>query len=641
MATEKLLKVMLSGPRTMVDSAIRTLAMNGDFHPLKTSEILGSMDGLRAFDEPNPYADPLSSYLSLMNRLGIKPAFRDYADRDFDAESCTQFVEQQSGTAARLLTRKTAEDALIAENQQKIKAFGDYSALETDISGLLSARWCIVRFGHAEAASLPALETLDHRSEGLFLFRTGGDELLTRCICLMLPDVADAMTEELQARGFVFDKAPDPAAVSGVPKAQIAALCAEIDEATRKSKALADGLATLSREVSEELLARYSWLLFMSRAFEARTYAAWKGKRFFLEGWIPEESGSAFEEAAASLGLDCTLDKPGPADIKSAPSKFKTGFFTSIFAPFVSMYGFPAYGECDPRIFMTITYALLFGIMFGDIGQGAVLVLAGILLYKKKGAWLGRIMATVGVSSVIFGCIYGSVFGNEHWLPGFKVMEGGNMMTMLIVSVIVGVALIITCGILNIITGLRQKDYKKALFSANGVAGLVFFIGLVAGLAGKLLLKLDLFGSVPYLVFVLIVPILCLFCGEMLGKLCARRRDWLPESWGMFFIEGFFDIFEDCLSWFANCVSFLRVGAYAIAHAGMMTVVYMLSTTSSGGTAVWGVVLGNILVMVIEAVLVCIQVLRLEFYEMFGRFYSGSGHPFTPVTVDYAHPTHK
>ena len=93
------------------------------------------------------------------------------------------------------------------------------------------------------------------------------------------------------------------------------------------------------------------------------------------------------------------------------------------------------------------------------------------------------------------------------------------------------------------------------------------------------------------------------------------------------------------LAWLVVIVVLL--GAYAIAHAGMMTVVYMLSTTSSGGTAVWGVVLGNILVMVIEAVLVCIQVLRLEFYEMFGRFYSGSGHPFTPVTVDYAHPTHK
>lgn len=636
MATEKLLKAMLSGPKTMVDDAIRTLVMDGGFHPLKTSEVLGSLDGLHVFDEPNPYSDALASSIALMGKLGIKPAFREYSDEDYTAESCAQFVERQSGAVARLITRKTAEDALIAENEQKIKAFTDYSVLEADISGLLSARWCVVRFGHAEALSLPALEELDRRSEGLFLFRTGGDELLIRCICLMLPDVADAMTVELQSRGFVFDKAPDPAAVSGVPKEQVLALGAEMDAARQKSAALQEALISLAKSVTDELLRRYSWLLFMSRSFEARTYAAWKGRRFFLEGWIPEQSGSAFEEAAVTLGLDCTLEKPGHADIKNAPSKFKTGFFTSIFAPFVSMYGFPAYGECDPRIFMTLTYALLFGIMFGDIGQGAVLVLVGVLMYRKKGVWLGRIMATVGVSSVIFGCVYGSVFGNEHWLPGFKVMEGGNMMTMLIVSVVLGVGLIIICGILNIITGLRQKDYKKALFSANGVAGLVFFIGLVAGLAGTLLLDLNLFGSVPYLVFVLIVPIICLFCGDTLGKLCSHRRDWLPESWGMFFIEGFFDIFEDCLSWFANCVSFLRVGAYAIAHAGMMTVVYMLS-----GTAVWGVVLGNIIVMVIEAVLVCIQVLRLEFYEMFGRFYSGAGHPFAPVTVDYDHPNHK
>ena len=99
----------------------------------------------------------------------------------------------------------------------------------------------------------------------------------------------------------------------------------------------------------------------------------------------------------------------------------------------------------------------------------------------------------------------------------------------------------------------------------------------------------------------------------------------------MFFIDGFFGLFESCLSWFSNTVSFLRVGAYAICHAGMMMVVYLLA-----GKAIWGLVLGNALVMVVEAVLVCIQVLRLEYYEMFGRFYSGQGTPFVTRTVDYA-----
>ena len=101
---------------------------------------------------------------------------------------------------------------------------------------------------------------------------------------------------------------------------------------------------------------------------------------------------------------------------------------------------------------------------------------------------------------------------------------------------------------------------------------------------------------------------------------------------------GFFDLFEAVLSWLSNCLSFLRTGAYAIIHAIMMLVVYTLTGADSGSLSVGGViglVAGNAFVMLLETALVCIQVLRLEYYELFGRFYTGSGTPFKPVTIDY------
>lgn len=82
--------------------------------------------------------------------------------------------------------------------------------------------------------------------------------------------------------------------------------------------------------------------------------------------------------------------------------------------------GVPAYGEADPRLFLALTYCLFFGMMFGDIGQGAVLILVGLYMYKKRGMWLGGILACVGVPAILFGFIYGSVFGNEHLLPVLK-----------------------------------------------------------------------------------------------------------------------------------------------------------------------------------------------------------------------------
>lgn len=185
-------------------------------------------------------------------------------------------------------------------------------------------------------------------------------------------------------------------------------------------------------------------------------------------GWIPEADKDGFAAEARRMGCTCDFERPDALDATKAPVKLKAGFFSQIFLPFVEMYGYPVYGEANPSIFMLITYCLLFGIMFGDVGQGAVLVLAGLYMFKKRGMWLGRIVMAVGCSAIVFGFVYGSVFGNEHLLPGFKVLEEGNAMTVLLLSAGVGCVLIVVSAIFNIVTGFRQRDYHKALFSANG-----------------------------------------------------------------------------------------------------------------------------------------------------------------------------
>ena len=135
-----------------------------------------------------------------------------------------------------------------------------------------------------------------------------------------------------------------------------------------------------------------------------------------------------------------------------------------------------------------------------------------------------------------------------------------------------------------------------------------------------------------YIIVFILLPILVMFCQEPLGKLAAHRKDWKPESIGGFIAENFFEMFEVILSYVTNTVSFLRVGAYAICHAGMMLVVYTLAGDPASPVVL---VIGNILVMGIEGLMVCIQVLRLEFYEMFGRFYQSGSREFTPAVVDY------
>lgn len=177
-------------------------------------------------------------------------------------------------------------------------------------------------------------------------------------------------------------------------------------------------------------------------------------------------------------------------------------------------------------------------------------------------------------------------------------------MTILLFTAGVGVVLILISGVLNIITGFRQKDYRKALFSANGVTGVLFLAGIVGCAASDALFATGLL-STGAVWFVFALLLLSIWFGEPLISMMglAPAEHGHKTSVGMMILEGFFELFEAFLSWLSNCLSFLRVGTYAICHAIMMLIVYALSETS-GGYSIFGLVIGNIIVMGIEAALV-------------------------------------
>ena len=130
-----------------------------------------------------------------------------------------------------------------------------------------------------------------------------------------------------------------------------------------------------------------------------------------------------------------------------------------------------------------------------------------------------------------------------------------------------------------------------------------------------------------------VLPFILIFFCEPLSKLVNKEKNWQPESWGGYVVENIFESIEILLSYITNTMSFLRVGAFVLVHAGMMMVVFVLAETA-GGAGYWiTVVIGNIVVMALEALLVAIQVLRLEFYEMFSRFYAGEGRAYQPVKL--------
>ena len=126
------------------------------------------------------------------------------------------------------------------------------------------------------------------------------------------------------------------------------------------------------------------------------------------------------------------------------------------------------------------------------------------------------------------------------------------------------------------------------------------------------------------------IPLVIIFLKEPLASLVKKQAGKHSDSRVMFFVQGFFEMFEMLLSYFSNTLSFVRVGAFAVSHAAMMEVVMMLAGAESGSLNWAVVIIGNLFVCAMEGLIVGIQVLRLEYYEIFSRFHKGSGREFKP-----------
>ena len=323
---------------------------------------------------------------------------------------------------------------------------------------------------------------------------------------------------------------------------------------------------------------------------------------------------------------------------RKPPTKLKNPKIFKPFEMFIRMYGLPNYQEFDPTIFVAITYSIIFGAMFGDVGQGLCLFVGGMLLYKFKKLNLAAIVGSCGIFSTIFGFCFGSVFGFEDvieplWLRPTEAMTTlpfiGNLNTVFVVAVALGMGLVLLMMVFHIINSLRAKELGEALFDTNGVAGLVFY-GAVAAVVVLFMTGHSLPAGIV-LVVMFAVPLLVIACKEPLTNKLNKKKELIEGGKGMFVVQAFFEMFEVLLSYFSNTLSFVRIGAFAVSHAAMMQVVLMLAGAENGGTPnIIVIIVGNLVVCGMEGLIVGIQGLRLQYYEFFSRFYKGDGREFTP-----------
>ena len=326
-------------------------------------------------------------------------------------------------------------------------------------------------------------------------------------------------------------------------------------------------------------------------------------------------------------GLKVEFLDPKDLNLKP-PTKLKNNFFFRPFEQLVQMYGIPSYDEVDPTVFFGISYMLLFGSMFGDLGQGLVFILLGFYLAKNKNKDFGELLKRMGLASSFFGIMYGSVFGNEKLLPAIWIRPFESIDQTLVYAIGFGLVLLVFSYIIGFINKIRIKEYEEALFSKEGLAGFVVFISMLD-------LGLNFMGGKGFLpnkiatIAMLMALLLMIFKRPIYQLLSGQKVAYEDSDATGYYIQGAFSLLEALLTILSNIISFIRVGAFAINHVGLFLAFKTVGQmTGSGFWNIVALIIGNIVIISLEGLIVFIQSLRLEYYEMFSKYFLGEGYEF-------------
>lgn len=603
---------------------------------------LKTVHNLRPYTDKNPYDEVLKQAKEYLPRE-LK------TNRTFPDMTVTEAVELLKKAEAELfeLQQKKAE---LLEKQEKcqdsLNKILPFQEIPYDIHELLGFHYVKYRFGRISKEYFEKFERYVYDTLDTIFYKCQCDDRYVWGVYFVPSSHADKIDAVYASMHFEHFYMPDE--YMGTPKDALLKLNEGLDGINQELAALEQEMNRVVADHGDQLAAACALLERRKETFEIRKYAALTRERnqvfYILCGWMPQNQADAFRaEIEKDEKIFVVVEDDHDNVFSTPPTKLKNPKLFRPFEMYIKMYGLPAYNEMDPTIFVALTYSFIFGAMFGDVGQGLVLLIGGAILYKLKGMNLAAIVSCAGIFSTLFGFMYGSFFGFEDtvihhiWLSPKEAMMTlpiiGQMNTVFVVAIVFGMFMILTAMVLHIRVSLKNKD-AEGWFDPNGVAGFIFYGALAVVLF--LVMSGRVLPAGIVLVVVFGIPFLAMFFKEPLAAMLEKKGKAIEGSVGMYLVQSFFEMFEVLLSFFSNTLSFVRVGAFAVSHAAMMEVVLMLAGFE-GGSGNWLViVLGNIFVCAMEGLIVGIQVLRLQYYELFSRYYKGTGREFVPYEMKKA-----
>ncbi len=600
----------------------------------------------------------LRSYLGITDAEDYDETSR-YPTRD-DFDSARKIVEGVQALKAREMEA--------VENKKKVvDAYNEansFSNLKVPYAELEHLSFLSLRIGKIDPNVVD--ELIFNLSNRAVIIPLGADK--TRIVAASSKKGRFALDSELRRYGFVSLEIPEN--FKGIPDDVLAELKAQTIEEEKKLKVITLERKSYANTHSSEILRLLRCLSIGSQVKALEMSLESTQLVYRITGWIPAKNCVDVMKDLDNLTEGrIALRQYDPSEVPSVkegretvPVKLTHGKLVSNFQNLIFGYGSPLYGTIDPTPFVAFFFILLFGIMFGDAGQGLVFVLIGILMMKgviKKfpvSPDYGPIFVAIGCSSTVMGLLTGEFFANPNILAPFSRFVTGlygephnhiltlmpsaesisTLFTFFLFTITVGFLINSTGLIINIINQVSLGKIGKALFGKTGLSGAIFFWYVIF-----MVIRIFAFDSSMqvYDWIVIGISLFGVFASHPLQAAIEKHHPMFPDGFGSAVIEGFVEIIEVVSSYLSNTVSFLRVGAFALAHAVLGFIIHTMMEVvgHSGGIAaeIAVQIIGNLVVIVLEGMIVSIQVIRLQYYEFFSKFFTETGKEFTPFRFKY------
>lgn len=656
--TTEMRLVELMALKQDVQNVILYLGKNGNFQFQSKKRSVQKNDDKKNMNIDSHFFDCLQKVRAFFNIQDISDSeLKFVAATDEDRDIANKIIAAED-EFEKNAAEKTEKLEKVTETLKEAESF---SNLKIPYSQLEHLSFLSLRIGRIPADNFEKLrEAVDSHAVVIPL---GNDK--SKILAAASKKGRFALDTELKKFGFINMEIPEN--FKGIPEEVLVGMQQEKVSAERAVAKINEEKKNYADTHSEEIRRLLGAFSISSQIKDIQNNLESTSMVYRLTGWIPASDSRNFmkeldELTEGRIAIREYLPTEVPSVLRGeekVPVKLTHGKFISAFERMIFSYGSPLYGTIDPTPFVAIFFTFLFGIMFGDFGQGLVIFLAGLLMAKKVikvGGWnkFAPVFMGVGCSSCVMGLVTGEFFGTEKVLEPFalfvtglfgkphapilKVMPSSNPNSIIVIFGIFGVTIALgfiinSIGlIVNMCNNAMRRKFGSVFFGKSGFFGAVFYWYVVA-----FAVRIAAFHHVPALFDWIIIGVSLFFAafGEPFERLFDGERPVVENGFGSLVIGGIVELIEVVSSYLSSTISFVRVGAFALAHAVLGFIIQLMSEKCGPIGGIFVLIAGNAIVVVLEGMIVAIQVIRLQYYEFFSKFFNETGAEFKPLQFHY------